>query len=266
MAIWDIARLRELAGQPIVESYDDDDDDGLSASERALASKADSDLKKKGVKVAKVDPDKDLHALAQRRKAKEEKKEAATDEEEKKAAAAAKAEKEADEKNAPKADDDEKPAEKKEDKSAEKPAEKKEDKPAEKKQRGKKPDANSKAQRALAWIKANPDAGGGAFAKWAAANIDMGKNYANTYFHGLKAKARAQLKATANECYMISHPWLSTHFLYEDKAMNQMQWIDIEGTDTPTIFESKEAAENTMKYLADWKHQGSKLVHVNLED
>ena len=175
MTTWDIARIRQLAGQqPIMESFsDDDDDDGLSKSERALASKADSDLKKKGIKVAKVDPDKDVSALARRRKASETKKEAAADDEEKKAAAAAKAEKEAEEKNAPKADDEEKPAPKKEEPKKEEPKKeepkKEEPKKEEPKKRGKPTNANSKAQRALAWIKANPDAGGGAFAKWAAA-------------------------------------------------------------------------------------------------
>ena len=276
MATWDIARLRQLAGQPLNESYDDDDDDGMSASERALASKADGDLKKKGIKVAKVDPDKDLHALAQRRKAKEAKKEADADEEEKKAAATSKAEKEAEEKNAPKAaesdDEDDKKEEKKpapkadEKKDEPKAEEKKEEAAAEAKRRGKKPDANSKSQRALAWIKANPDAGGGAFAKWAIANIDMGKNYANTYFHGLKAKARAQLKASANECFMISHPTLSTYFLHENRAMNQMQWVDSDSDNAPMVFESKDAAEKVIKYMAEWKSQQGNLVRVDLKD
>ena len=64
MSTWDISRIRALAGVQLNESYDDDGDDGMSASERALLKKAEGDLKKKGVKVKDADPDKDLHALS----------------------------------------------------------------------------------------------------------------------------------------------------------------------------------------------------------
>lgn len=74
----DIKRIKQLAGlAPIVEAWDDgdfdrfmngdDEDEGLSASERALVGAAERDLGAKGIKVKNVDPEADMAALARTR-------------------------------------------------------------------------------------------------------------------------------------------------------------------------------------------------------
>jgi hypothetical protein len=69
----DLERLKKLAGVQLNEDFrDNDDDDGLTPAERALAKKADTDLAKKGIKVKDVDPDKDLESMAKSEQAKKE--------------------------------------------------------------------------------------------------------------------------------------------------------------------------------------------------
>lgn len=61
----EVDRMRKLAGLPLMERRnDDEDDEGLSRAERELASVADRDLKKKG-----VDVDAELAAARKREKA-----------------------------------------------------------------------------------------------------------------------------------------------------------------------------------------------------
>lgn len=253
----------------VKESYDaDDGDDGMSASERAIIKKAEDDLKKKGIKVKDADPDKDLHDLAQRRKAKEKAKEEAEDKEEAESKAAAAAEKKAedDKEAAPKKEPEAKKEEPK--KEAPKAEDKKEDPTAaEAKRRGKAPNPDSMAQKALAWIKANPDATGGQFKKWAAgAGFEMGANYANTFFHGLKAKARAALKQSTNECYMLGHTSIPSFLLSENKMMNQYQWIDPSSPMDPLVFETEAEAKKVAQYIYEWKNQTADIVKIDFSD
>lgn len=267
MASWDIARLRQIAGVQLNESYDDDDDDGLSKSERELASKAEGDLKKKGIKVGKVDPDKDIAKLATRRKASETKKETAADDEEKEAATKAKSEKEAAEKDAPKAEDKPEPKkeapkaeEKKEESKAE---EKKEEAAAEAKRRGKAPNPESFNQHAKANAK---NMTRGQFLTWAAEKHGKGKAYSSALFAKYNPKSGRALPTEAKECFMISHPSLSSYFLHENKMMNQMQWVDLDSDNEPMIFESKAEADKVIQYMANWKGQVGSLVTIDLSE
>lgn len=262
---FDIERLKQLAGVPLNESWDDDGDDGLSPSERKLAAKADSDLKKKGVKVGKVDPDKDLHTLAQRRKAKDAKKEDDEDKEEAEAKAASAKEKA----DAPKAEPEEKKEapkaeEKKPEPKKEEPkAEEKKEAAAEAKRRGKAPNPESFNQHAKANAKGMTR---GQFLTWAAEKHGKGKAYASAMFAKYNPKSGRAVATDAKECYMIAHPNMSSYMLHENRMMNQMQWVDIESDNEPMIFESKAEAEKVIKYMAEWKSQDAKLVTIQFED
>ena len=250
MSTWDISRIRALAGmQPLTESYDDDDDDGMSASERALLKKAESDLKKKGIKVKDADPDKDLHALAQRRKAKELAREEAEDREEAESKAAAAAEKKAEEKEEPKAE------EKKE------AAPKKEEPKAEEKRRGKAPNPESFNQIAKANAK---NMTRGEFLKWAAEKHGKGKAYASALFAKYNPKSSRAIKT--DECYMLQHPFVSSFLLAENKMMNQYQWIDSASPMDPLIFESEAEAKKVAEWIYEWKNQTAQIIKVDLKD
>lgn len=271
MSTWDISRLRALAGvQPLTESYDDDDgDDGMSASERALLKKAEGDLKKKGVKVKDADPDKDLHALAQRRKAKEKAKEDAEDREEAESTAAAAAEKKAEEKEAPKAEDDKEAAPKKEPeakkeepkKEAPKAEEKKEEPAAEAKRRGKAPNPESFNQHAKANAKSMTR---GQFLTWAAEKHGKGKAYASALFAKYNPKSSREVKT--NECYMLQHPSVPSFLLAENKMMNQYQWIDGASPMDPLVFETEADAKKVAQYIYEWKNQTADIVKIDFSD
>ena len=259
MSTWDISRIRTLAGmQPLTESYDDDDDDGMSASERALLKKAEGDLKKKGVKVKDADPDKDLHALAQRRKAKDKAKEDAEDREEAESKAAAAAEKKAEEKEAPKAEDDKEAAPKKEEPKAE---EKKEEPAAEAKRRGKAPNPESFNQHAKANAK---NMTRGQFLTWAAEKHGKGKAYASALFAKYNPKSSREVKT--NECYMLQHPSVPSFLLAENKMMNQYQWIDSASPMDPLVFETEADAKKVAKFIYEWKNQTADIVKIDFSD
>lgn len=265
MSTWDISRLRALAGvQPLTESYDDDGDDGMSASERALLKKAEGDLKKKGVKVKDADPDKDLHALAQRRKAKEKAKEDAEDREEAESTAAAAAEKKAEEKEAPKAEDDKEAAPKKEPeakKEEPKAEEKKEEPAAEAKRRGKAPNPESFNQHAKANAK---NMTRGQFLTWAAEKHGKGKAYASALFAKYNPKSSREVKT--NECYMLQHPSVPSFLLAENKMMNQYQWIDGASPMDPLVFETEAEAKKVAQYIYEWKNQTADIVKIDFSD
>lgn len=248
---FNLTRIQQLAGIPITESYDDDDD--LSPAERELAAKAEKDLKKKGVKVGKVDPDKDLHALAQRRKAKEAAKEADEDKEEAEAKAAASKE-EADE---PKAEE-KKEAPKAEEKKEEP---KKEEAAAEAKRRGKAPNPESFNQHAKANAK---NMTRGEFLKWAAEKHGKGKHYASALFAKYNPKSGRQVKT--DECWVLVHPQASSFMLAENEAMNQYQWIDDASPMNPMVFETEAEANKVAKWIHEWKNQSAVLVKVDLTD
>ena len=265
MSTWDISRIRALAGmQPLTESYDDDDDDGMSASERALLKKAESDLKKKGIKVKDADPDKDLHALAQRRKAKELAREEAEDREEAESKAAAAAEKKAEEKEEPKAEEKKEAAPKKEEPKAEEKKEaapKKEEPKAEEKRRGKAPNPESFNQIAKANAK---NMTRGEFLKWAAEKHGKGKAYASALFAKYNPKSSRAIKT--DECYMLQHPFVSSFLLAENKMMNQYQWIDSASPMDPLIFESEAEAKKVAEWIYEWKNQTAQIIKVDLKD
>lgn len=259
MSTWDISRIRTLAGmQPLTESYDDDDDDGMSASERALLKKAEGDLKKKGVKAKDADPDKDLHALAQRRKAKDKAKEDAEDREEAESKAAAAAEKKAEEKEAPKAEDDKEAAPKKEEPKAE---EKKEEPATEAKRRGKAPNPESFNQHAKSNAK---NMTRGEFLKWAAEKHGKGKAYASALFAKYNPKSGRAIKT--DECYVLQHPSVSSFLLAENKMMNQYQWIDSASPMDPLVFESEAEAKKVAEWIYEWKNQTAQIIKIDLKD
>ena len=272
MSTWDISRLRALAGvQPLTESYDDDDDDGMSASERELAGKADRDLKKKGIKVANVDPDKDIRSLARRRKAHDARYEEKVDKEEaeekeaaeKEKATEPKAEPEA-KKEAPKAEEKKEAAPKKEPeakKEEPKAEEKKEEPAAEAKRRGKAPNPESFNQHAKANAK---NMTRGQFLTWAAEKHGKGKAYASALFAKYNPKSSRELKT--NECYMLQHPSVPSFLLAENKMMNQYQWIDGASPMDPLVFETEAEAKKVAQYIYEWKNQTADIVKIDFSD
>lgn len=263
MSTWDISRIRALAGVPLNESYDDDDD-GMSAAERALADKADKDLKKKGVKVANVDPEKDIRSLARRRKAHDAKYEEEKDKEEAESKAAADAEKKAKEKEEPKAEETKDAAPKKEPnakKEEPKAEEKKEEPKAEAKPRGKAPNPESFNQHAKANAK---NMTRGEFLKWAAEKHGKGKAYASALFAKYNPKSSREVKT--NECYMLQHPSVPSFLLAENKMMNQYQWIDSASPMDPLVFETEAEAQKVAKYINEWQNQVSDIIKIDLSD
>ena len=228
-----IAGLPEVKAEPLVESYDDDGDDGLSPSERALANRADSDLRKKGIKVGNINPDKDLHKLAANEKEKEE-----TDDVDKapapvKKAGPAPATPKAEEKPAPKAE-------------------------PEKKSRS---NPNSKASGALKVVTDNPGITRQEFFAKMAADFGMGKNYANLKWQALKGH-----RQIANEGYILLHPNAPQYMLAENREMNQYVWVDASSEFPTVVCETLEAAEKLVKYMREIKNQVPVIDHYDLSE
>lgn len=144
--------LDEATINKLVEMQDDDDD--MSPAEKELAAKAESDLKKKGIKVKNFDAD----AVVGKTSADKAEKMANNAETEKKDDAPAKSEETAGEKA------------------------------AEAKKRGRSLSADSKNGKARAWLAANAGATRGQFVTFADATLGMSKAHASTIFYLLKKR------------------------------------------------------------------------------
>lgn len=227
-----IAESKKAAQQALNESFHDDDDD-MSPAERELASKADKDLKKKGVKIGKIDPDKDMADAAKKE-------------------VASKAEHKPEEKK-------EEPP-KAETKSEEAPKEKD---AAEAKRRGKAPNPDSKMQKAKAWIVANPHAKRGEFLKHAE-SFAMSKNYGSAFFYAVKRALGSKGKEEVKECFFLTHPQSANFVLAENREMNQFQWIDASSDLEPLVFVSEAEARKMMVTIYDFKRQASVLTKVDV--
>jgi len=281
---WDLTELRKIAGlqeafetkQSLLERYDDDDNDD---EEDIDVKHAEDEAKKRKIKLPepeeKIDPDKDIHKLAQARKAFKGKKEIRAEEEAKKAKESSHEEKESPAKEkaehggktpSKEAEKKETPAaEKKEEaKAAEKketPAEeKKEETAAEKKARGRVPNAGSKRQRLHAHMKANPGEKRSVLLKWAQDNLEMGAAYASQQIQVVKSQIK-------NECFILRHPTIPSFVLHENLAMNMYQWIsETDENLEPMVFATETEAKQTASYLLSYKNQLCEIERIELED
>lgn len=275
---WDLEHLRKIAGlnesassksQTLNESYDDDDED-------PDVKHADDELKKRKVKLpdaGKVDPDKDIHDLAEKRKARAEKKKA--EDKPKAGGVADLASKQLKAKEDAKKDEPKKAEPKKE--TEDKKEDKKEsDTPAEKKKRGKAENPASKSGQLRAFIQKHFDSGQDPKAvrkaawKWASETCDPPFTAAgfSTIYQGIKAKnaKKAAESETKNECWIIRHPSIPSFILKENTVMNMYQWIsDSDVYDDPMIFETEDEAKKVAAYLLQFKNQLSDIEHVDLD-
>lgn len=270
---WNLAEVRKVAGLPLTEAWHDNDDDEDPDVKIASGDKRQKEFESRNKKHL------DDNAEMLKKRTAEQKAAAAKKKEEAKAAPKP-AEKKEEPKPAAKAEEKKPapaPAEKKaEEKKPEpakaeekKPEEKKEETPAaaEAKRRGAKPNANSKSQRAAAWIKSNPNGTRGQFLAWAKANLDMGSAYGSAFFarHNPKSKRQAATEQK-NECYVLTHPLMPSFLLAENREMNQMQWVDSTSPLEPVICETEAEANKIAKYMSEWKGQQSTIVKIVFED
>jgi len=251
MAGWNLNELRAIAGLPLNERYDDDDDDGLSRAERELASKADKELKAKGVKVPDIDPDKDISKAANRSKTKKDAADTTADEEEPAATA----------KEEPAATAKEEPAAKKEE-----PAAKKEE-PTVAKKRGRSADPNSNMSVGREWIKNHPDASLGQWKDHCAATGLMVPAQASAFFyrHSVKATRNPKTKGqTSESVWMFAHPMQPSFYLHENAGMGTYEWVNESEAKMPVVLETIEDANRLVQFLSDWKSISVKVQKVGI--
>lgn len=269
MSDWNLDRLRKIAGlnesaksesKVLNESWDEDDDYDDQDVKIAMSDKRQKQFEKKNKKELDDNAEMMRKRTEEQRKAAEEKKAAKKSEEKKEEKPAPKAEEKKPEPKKAEAKPEEKKEEKPAPKAEEKPAEKKEEAPKaeekaaeEKKRRGKAPNPGSKAQRALAKLKTMTR---GEFIKWAAEELEMGKNYASAYYARHNPKSSREQKVTeAPVLWGLAHPFLKGFVLAENREMNQLQWIDADSKLEPMLFVSEAEAQKIAKHMAEWKSQ-----------
>lgn len=237
---WDMDYVRKIAGLPIVESFDDSDDDEDPDVKVAAKDKRQAAFEKKNkneLKRAEKEADNKEKVDA---KKKAEQAQAVKDEKTKK--------------DVEKAEELKKEAEKAEEKK-ETPAEEKK----EAKRRGRAQDENSKRGQARAWLTANPTAGRGEFLKHAA-TFNMASSDASAFFYSHRNKMKVA------ECYILAHPTMPSFVLAENRELNQMQWIDPSSPLEPLVFKTLSEAERVAKYMSEWKSQFADIIKVDLVD
>lgn len=229
----EMAVIRKLAGLPLFEAQDDDDEDAdVASANREIAKQ-----KKAGGKAAKgweqaekaakkTDADKDVEATKPTSKV------------ETTAKPDAKAE--------PKADEDG-------DKTTVSPA------------------AEEKfIAMARRFLSTHPDAKAGDLRKHCKENNIGLCNHFNSRFDGLKkAITKAAMKKGLKEGYVLMHPHMANFILAENTAINQYQWVSLtDNTNTldPAVFESEAAAVVVRTYVQDYKSQASVLTKFNWAD
>jgi outer membrane biosynthesis protein TonB len=241
---WDINNIRRIAGLPLNEAWDRDDDDEDPDVKIANSDKGQQAFEKKN-----KDHLDDNAAMLKKRTADQK-------------AAAAKKKAEAPkpaEKKAEPAKAEEKPAEKKEEPKKE---EKKEVAAAEAKRRGKAPNPESFNQHAKAKAKSMTRS---AFIAWAAADHNKGKNYASTLFAKYNPKSSREVQA-ANEMWILTHPYLKGYTLAENRELNQMQWVDSNSSFDTMCFVTEAEAKKVATYMEEWKSQQTLIEHIVFED
>jgi hypothetical protein len=130
------------------------------------------------------------------------------------------------------------------------------------KKRGKPINADSKSQRAANYIKSNPGLKRGEFLKWAAAELDMGSNYASAFFARLSPKSGRAVKT--DECFILAHPMLKNHLLSENTMLHQYQWIDESSPMEPMVFDTLDEAMKTAEFMQEWRNQHVDIIKVSL--
>jgi hypothetical protein len=236
MSNWDINKVRKLAGMPLMEAWDNDDDDEDPDAKIAGGDKGQSEFEKKASK--------DIKQAEQK-----------ADEIAKKKAEEAAAKKVASPFDAlvNHATADKKPA------KAEKAP--KSDEGGEKR-RGKAPDPEGKQGKARAWMDANPNATRKQFIDHVVANHEMSPHHANTFFYAYK---KVKGSKTVSEMYYLSHPSVSSYVLAENRELNTFMWTDhTNATLEPLMFESKAEVERVAKYMSEWKGIPTQIGTVNL--
>lgn len=251
---WNIENLRKIAGNPIVESYEEDDDD-MSPAEKALADKADSDLKKQGVKVKNVDPDKDMSKLSRKVGKKEEKAERNQEDAEDAEKASASVEAKKEKAEAPAANP--KTAKKLERKAAAAEAESKKEKEEGTAKKGRKADDSSKIGQARTWLKNNPGAKRSEFLAYTD-TIGLSRAYASGKL--------TQLRRGLTEFYMLRHPLLSSVYLAENYEFGSYQWADMQSPLEPLVFTTETSARELATHMANWKGLDTVIEHFIAEE
>lgn len=130
------------------------------------------------------------------------------------------------------------------------------------KRRGKAPNENSFNQQAKKYAKEH---GRASFIKWAADTHGKGKNYASALFAKYNPKSSREVKESASEAWIISHPQLKSYTLCENSAMNQLQWIDANTDFNTMIFATEAEAKKTLKYIQEWKSWDGQIEHIEFE-
>jgi hypothetical protein len=230
--------VRKIAGLPLVEAWDDDDED--PDVKTAMKDKKQQEFEAKHKKViAKVDAQKDMEKVA---------------------AGAKKEDDEDDEKPAAKPDflDMDKDGNKKE--SMKKAIADKKEKMA--KAEEKKPVARGSVATVIRNVLSKNKS---AKASDVRAALEKAGVSVPAHLHSHIVRIRKKL----NEGYILVHPQMSSFVLAENAMMNQYQWISTKDESTslePVVFESEAAAKKVMEYLYDYKNQQSVLVPLALEE
>lgn len=228
---------RKYAGlEPIVESFEDDDEEDRDAK-IAAQDKKQQEFERKNKKTLDA-AEKAIKAKAAREQADKE-----TADKEKS--------------DAPKSKEDN------EDKSKEKSDKEVDNKKNSETSSEEKVVKAKKAAAARAWIAENPSATAGQFKAIALDKFGMGKHYANTFFYAHKNKNKG--KTEVAECFVLSHPTISGYYLAENREMGQHQWIDEDSDLDAMMFESVDQANDYAAKIADWRGTKSKVSHVVFE-
>lgn len=235
---WNLNNIRKIAGLPLNESWDREDDDEDPDVKIASGDKRQAAFEKRNKKEIKAA---DAEASTLKKKP---------------AAAAKPAEKkEEPAKAAPKAEE-KKPEPKKEEPKAE---EKKAEPAAEAKRRGAKPNESSKSGGMRGWMASNAGAGRGAFIA-AAVERGMSKHHANSYYYQLKKKSAVK------EGYILVHPASKSFVLAENYEMKRREWVDVNSDFEPFFFATEAAAQKEAKSFAEWNGQHSVVEKVVFPD
>lgn len=232
---WDVNIMRKIAGLPLMEAVDDDDDEDPDAK-IAMGDKRQAAFEKRNKSELSTA---EKEANIKEKLAKEKTKEA----------------------RVKKAEDS--PVDKKESPVASPKAKEKSEDAAdtsnEAKRRGRAPSDTSKRGQARTWINGHPSAKRSEFLAHAE-SFGMTKHYANAFFYTVKKSMKVE------ECYVLSHPSMPSFMLAENREINQMQWIDPTSPLEPMIFESRAEAEKVAKYMGEWKSQYANIDTIKLVD
>jgi len=128
------------------------------------------------------------------------------------------------------------------------------------KKKGKALDPKSKQQRAIDYIRKNPEVTRKEFLVWAWENLEMTTGYSSSRLGGWRVIASSG--GDVKECWTIAHPTMSGYTLAEDFNGKGYRWVGSTDEIDSIVLTTQDQVNEMVQYMAEWKNLTVTPIHI----